>query len=100
VTLDYWPDPEFWGEPPDIAGYVHRLAVRRGHAGQDVGAALIDHVEREVAATGRPLLRLDCNKNSPRLHEFYKRLGFEHVGDVDLPHRQSGSLFERPARRA
>jgi len=97
-ALDYHADPEFWHDDPSgrVAGYVHRLAVARRHAGRGIGAELVDHAARLVADSGRRTLRLDCAKNNTRLHNYYRQLGFTQVGSVDLPHRKSGALFERP----
>src|SRR5207245_549380 len=36
VTLQ-WSDPRFWGGADLDAGYVHRLVVRRAHAGEGLG---------------------------------------------------------------
>lgn len=96
ITLDTWADPEFWDHPPDDAGYVHRMAVRRKYAGHSLGQTLLDWAGEHVAATGRRWLRLDCNKDNRQLQNYYLQLGFRHVADIDLPHRKSGSLFERP----
>lgn len=98
ITLDFWADPEFWQEADDgDAGYVHRLAVRRDWAGQGVGALLLDWAADQVARSGRRWLRLDCMKDNHSLHNYYRRLGFEHLRDVNLAHRISGSLFQKPA---
>jgi GNAT superfamily N-acetyltransferase len=96
-TLDFRPDPELWDEPPDEAGYVHRLVVAREYAGRDLGGWLLDCAGQLVAATGREWLRLDCAKHNSGLHDYYRRHGFAHLRTVDLPHRQSGALFERRA---
>jgi ribosomal protein S18 acetylase RimI-like enzyme len=98
-ALDYHADPEFWHDDPTgaAAGYLHRLAVARTHAGQGIGAQLVSHADRLVADAGRRWLRLDCAKNNSRLHDYYRRLGFTHVGSIDLPHRKSGALFQRLA---
>src|SRR5690348_6324808 len=37
VTVQ-WSDPFFWGERPDDAGYIHKLAVMRTAAGKKLGA--------------------------------------------------------------
>jgi ribosomal protein S18 acetylase RimI-like enzyme len=97
-ALDDHADPEFWHDDPNgtAAGYLHRLAVARSHAGHGIGAQLVDQATRLVAASGRRWLRLDCAKNNTRLHEYYGQLGFSQVGSVDLPHRKSGALFQRP----
>jgi ribosomal protein S18 acetylase RimI-like enzyme len=98
-ALDHHADPEFWHDDPDgsRAGYLHRLAVANSHRGQGIGSQLLDDAAELVAHSGRRWLRLDCAKNNSRLHEYYRRLGFMHVQTVDLPHRRSGTLFQRPA---
>lgn len=97
ITLDAWADPEFW-DTPDDAGYVHRLAVRRSWAGRGIGKALLDWAGQRVAESGGQWLRLDCMRDNKPLHDYYRHLGFEHVRDVELGHRISGSLFQRVAR--
>jgi len=100
-ALDNKADPEFWHDDPDgtRAGYLHRLTVARHHAGQGIGAKLIDHAADLAADSGRPWLRLDCAKNNTRLHAYYTNLGFTHVRTVDVAHRKSGALFQRRALR-
>jgi GNAT superfamily N-acetyltransferase len=101
-ALDHHADPDFWRDDPSgiRAGYLHRLAVTRTHAGCGLGALLVDHAADLVAHQGRFWLRLDCAKHNTRLHDFYRQLGFKHVRTIDLPHRKSGALFQREARPA
>jgi GNAT superfamily N-acetyltransferase len=96
-ALDYHADPEFWHDDPngELAGYLHRLAVARTHAGHGLGAQLVNHAARLVADSGRRWLRLDCAKHNTRLHDYYRQLSFTHLQTIDLPHRKSGALFER-----
>jgi ribosomal protein S18 acetylase RimI-like enzyme len=96
-ALDHHADPEFWHDDPngDHAGYLHRLAVDRAHAGHGIGAQLVDHAAGVVARGGRQWLRLDCAKHNTRLHDYYRRLGFTHLRTVELSHRKSGALFQR-----
>lgn len=79
VTLE---DPRFW---PDAALgeaiYVHRLAVRRSHAGGRVSGALLDWASARATEIGRRLLRLDCDAKRLRLRALYERLGFNHHSD-------------------
>jgi ribosomal protein S18 acetylase RimI-like enzyme len=98
-TLTYRPDPELWNHPADDAGYIRRLAVDRDHAGHDIGGQLLDHAAVVVAASGRRWLRLDCAKHNSRLHDYYRHHGCTHLRTIDLPHRQSGALFERRVTR-
>ncbi|MCL2418950.1 MAG: GNAT family N-acetyltransferase [Conexibacteraceae bacterium] len=94
-TLTYCPDPEFWDDPSADAGYIRRLVVDRRYAGQDLGGQLLDFATQLVAAAGREWLRLDCAKYNTRLQDYYRSHGFQHLGTVDLEHRQSGALFQR-----
>jgi GNAT superfamily N-acetyltransferase len=96
VTLQ-WEDPPLWGERPPDAGYVHRLAVRRRHAGEGWGRRLIDWAEERVAERGRPLLRLDCVAANSGLVRYYSGLGFRRVGDVRFRDLDL-ARFERPVR--
>jgi ribosomal protein S18 acetylase RimI-like enzyme len=102
MAVDGHADPEFWtrNDRPGDALYVHKLAVSRAYSGQGLGEVLLDWAVGRVAEEGRRWLRLDCAKDNPRLQAYYRRLGFRHVRTVDLPHRASGALFERPAREA
>jgi GNAT superfamily N-acetyltransferase len=81
VTLQ-WADPMFWGERAD-AGFVHRLAVRRSHAG--LGLDLIRWAEQQVRDRGRRALCLDCLSDNTRLHRYYEDLGFRPVREIAGP---------------
>jgi ribosomal protein S18 acetylase RimI-like enzyme len=81
VTLQ-WSDPPFWGERAD-AGFVHRLAVRRAHAG--VGAALLAWAGERVAAGGRTFVCLDTLTSNTRLRRYYEDMGFHEVGEIVGP---------------
>ncbi|MFG2848289.1 GNAT family N-acetyltransferase [Kitasatospora sp. NPDC048296] len=101
LTVDEQADPEFWesGDEPEAALYVHRMAIARDVAGQAVGARMLDWAAARAAAAGKPRLRLDAWKTNPGLHRYYQGQGFTLVRTVDLPHRQSGALFERAVGR-
>ncbi|MFJ4669784.1 GNAT family N-acetyltransferase [Kitasatospora purpeofusca] len=100
LTVDGQADPEFWqlADKPDAALYVHRMAIARDVAGQAVGARMLDWAEAHAAVAGKSRLRLDAWKTNPALHRYYLKQGFVLVRTVDLPHRQSGALFERSVR--
>ncbi|GAA1413727.1 hypothetical protein GCM10009639_67260 [Kitasatospora putterlickiae] len=97
LTVDDQADPEFWqaDDEPEMALYVHRMATARAAAGQAVGAQMLDWAAARAAAAGKASLRLDAWKTNPGLHRYYLGQGFILVRIVDLPHRQSGALFER-----
>jgi ribosomal protein S18 acetylase RimI-like enzyme len=87
-----WSDVMFWGEREPDAGYVHRLVVRRDHAGAGLGAALVDWAAQQVSAAGRACLRLDVSADNLPLCSYYERLGFVHRGD------REGELTEPDGR--
>jgi protein-tyrosine phosphatase len=94
ITLQ-WADVPFWGERPPDAGYVHRLAIRRHYGGQAIGRRMIEWAGVRTRERGRFKLRLDCLTASEPLHEYYRSLGFQRVGEVT----QGGfpcTLFEKP----
>ncbi|GAA3474787.1 GNAT family N-acetyltransferase [Nonomuraea roseola] len=99
IALDGHADAEFWtpADEPGSALYVHKLAVSRAASGTGLGDALLDWAGASVAASGLDWLRLDCSKDNARLQHYYRRRGFRHLRTVDLPHRASGALFQRPA---
>jgi GNAT superfamily N-acetyltransferase len=72
----FWPDLE-----DGTAAYVHRLAVRRRHAGGAVSAALLEWAVREAHRLGRRTLRLDCEASRANLRAVYERFGFRYHSD-------------------
>ena len=83
-------DPLFWPDrPPGEAAYVHKLAVRRAHAGQGLAAALLDHAADMTRLQGRDRLRLDCH---PDLAGYYAGLGFRPVDERDVRHPEVGQI--------
>ncbi|CAM5467543.1 putative N-acetyltransferase YesJ [Streptomyces pilosus] len=101
IQVDGFADPEFWtpDDDPDTALYVHRMAVSRKAAGGGVGARLLDWAADLAAAQGKRWLRLDAWKDNEGLHRYYEDAGFTLLRVVDLPHRRSGALFQRPSGR-
>lgn len=99
ITVDTYADPEFWtaDDRPDEALYVHRMIVRRSHAGAGVGKALLDFAAELAAQAGRKWLRLDAWRTNTALHDYYRRQGFQHVRTLEYSHRGSGALFQRRA---
>lgn len=99
VTLDGYADPDFWtaADDPGSALYVHRMVVRRRAAGAGLGPALLDWAGSRAERAGRSWLRLDAWRTNHRLRSYYEGQGFALVRVVDVPHRRSGALYQRPA---
>jgi predicted N-acetyltransferase YhbS len=93
VTL-LWDDPLYWGKRPADAAYVHKLAVSRACAGQRIGQAIVEWADATAADAGREFLRLDCLRDNAGIGAYYKRLGFEHRGDLVVNGRDM-SIYER-----
>jgi GNAT superfamily N-acetyltransferase len=85
-------DVRFWGErpgeAPGHARYLHKLAIRRSHAG--LGRELLGLAERFAREGGAVCLRLDCVAGNPVIRGYYEAAGFEYRGQV------SGPAFEVP----
>lgn len=77
----WWDDPAAWGPQPPTAAYIHRLMTDRRVAPPGTGRHLLAEAERRIAATGRPLSRLDCLSTNPRLREYYQAAGYTVVGE-------------------
>ncbi|WP_428955097.1 GNAT family N-acetyltransferase [Streptomyces sp. cg35] len=88
----WWTDEPAWGAQPPVAGYVHRLMVRRG-APAGTGAELLAHAERRIAAAGRTLCRLDCVSTNARLRGYYEGRGYTVVGEQPFKSGAGGSSY-------
>ena len=86
-------DERFWPDAPGDALYVHKLAVRRAHGGEGIGAAIVTWSARRARAQGKRFLRLDCPRDDPGVRRYYERAGFEHRGDVTVGSFEA-SLYE------
>jgi RimJ/RimL family protein N-acetyltransferase len=72
-------DERFWPDVPnDDSVFIHRLAVRRRHAGGMVSSAILSWAVARGVALGRRYVRLDCDAARPRLRAVYERFGFEY----------------------
>jgi GNAT superfamily N-acetyltransferase len=95
------PDMPVWPawQLTEKALYVHRVIVRRSHAGIGLGAALLDWASGfAVREIGTPLLRIDVWTDNLALHDYYLGQGFtlcEIRDEAELPGYPSRALFER-----
>lgn len=100
LTVEYDGDSDFWtpDERAQLSGYVSKLAVRREHAGRELGALMLEWAGDHVYRQGRDWLRLDAWKTNEQLHAYYRERGWTYLRTSPNPRRRSGALFQVPAR--
>jgi GNAT superfamily N-acetyltransferase len=97
VTLG-GPDEDLWRPWDGPALYLYKLIVARRHAGQDLGAMILDWACGKAANWGYPSLRLDAWPANPALLDYYRAHGFHDVRTAVVPGRDTGALMQRPAQ--
>jgi ribosomal protein S18 acetylase RimI-like enzyme len=96
VTLG-GPDEDLWTVEDGPALYLYKLMVARRYAGHGLGALILDWAVDQAAQYGYPCLRLDVWPNNTGLRDYYRAQGFSHVRTADVPGRDTGALYQRPA---
>lgn len=70
-------DPFFWADvPPDVSGFIHKLAVRRSYAGTGAAKKLVEYAVSVCERRGVGSIRLDCDPHRIGLCRFYEKCGF------------------------
>lgn len=78
VFILQWEDPLYWPDvPANTSGFIHKLAIRRPFAGQNLFAAIIDFCRDECFRRDIRLLQLETDATRPKLMQFYERHGFQ-----------------------
>lgn len=92
------PDLDFWAksELDEPALYLYKLMVHSSHRGRGLGDAILDWSCSQAEQAGAAWLRIDVWRSNTRLHDYYRRRGFEYVRTAYAPGRNSGALFQRP----
>lgn len=80
-------DMEYWDDVPhEDSAFVHRVAVKRQHAGRGIASEMIDWARQRAKNKGKRFLRLDCI-DRPKLRAVYESMGFEyHSTKVRTPY--------------
>ena len=80
-------DLEYWDDVPHAdSAFVHRVAVRRKFAGQNVAEAMIAFAKQKAKADKKRYLRLDC-ANRGKLRKLYESFGFKfHSEKIKKPY--------------
>ncbi|MBN1782997.1 GNAT family N-acetyltransferase [bacterium] len=79
----YWPEMTEGGSV-----YMHRIAVRRSHAGKGISGIILDWAKNEAKMRGKCYLRLDCEASRIKLCRLYENNGF-----VKHSERQVGPYY-------
>ena len=79
-------DELYWGKQEVAAGYVHALVVHPDYKGQGWGPKFIEYIAAQLQSEGIDRLRLDCNSDNHFLCRYYESLGFNRVGEVQMPY--------------
>ena len=86
-------DHTLW-EDADTASaiYLHRLAINRDFAGEQLGTKMMGWVETGILLKGKACIRLDCVANNPALNTFYQRQGYQLKGEKNGFHKYEKKL--------
>lgn len=73
-----WQDPLYYADvPAHTAGFVHKVAISRAFAGQNLFQPLLNFCQAECLRRGIHELQLETDATRPALMRFYERYGFE-----------------------
>lgn len=76
-------DVEVWPDDGQ-ALVIHKLAVRRAHAGRGFAGQMLDFAAQHARSQGKRVLRLDTAAERIKLRKFYEAAGFNYVGAKTL----------------
>ncbi len=72
-----WQDPLYYADvPPNTAGLIHKVAIRRRFAGQNLFQPMLDFCQAECLKRGIHEIQLETDATRPALMRFYERYGF------------------------
>ena len=73
-----WEDPLYYGDVPvGTAGFIHKVAIRRIFAGQNLFLPMLDFCRTESRKRGVREIQLETDATRPKLMAFYERYGFQ-----------------------
>ena len=81
ITLS---DPAIWQDLNRAAVYIHRIAIRKDFRGNNVLGAIITWARTYAKENSLPLIRLDTGTGNDRLINYYKKCGFNYLGDTTI----------------
>ena len=100
INIDQEQDPAYleidWDDKTASFLVVHRLAVKEEFWSQKIGKKLMDFAENLVLEKKLKSIRLDTYSNNPKAIHFYKKLGYNQLGTINLkPNKKHYYCFEK-----
>ncbi|MET7395648.1 GNAT family N-acetyltransferase [Dactylosporangium sp. NPDC005572] len=83
-------------DDPADALYAAKMMVPLQYAGAGLGREMLEWAAGRAFDAGLSWLRFDAWTTNTDLHEYYRRLGYQHVRTVVS--RVSGACFQKPAQ--
>ena len=72
-----WEDPLFYPDvPANTVGIIHKLAIRRAFAGQNLFRPILDFCKKTCLERGIHEIQLETDATRPALMQFYEHNGF------------------------
>jgi len=85
-----------WEDKSDSFLVVHRLGVKEEFWNKKIGKDLMLFTEKLVIENGLKSIRLDTYSGNPKAMEFYRRLGYNELGAINLkPNKNEYYCFEK-----
>jgi ribosomal protein S18 acetylase RimI-like enzyme len=85
-----------WEDTSDSFLVVHRLGVMQEFWNKKIGKDLMLFTEKLVIEKKLKSIRLDTYSGNPKAMEFYRRLGYNELGTIDLkPNKNKYHCFEK-----
>ena len=100
INIDQKQDPTYldidWKDTSDSFLVVHRLGVMQEFWNKKIGKDLMLFTEKLVIEKKLKSIRLDTYSGNPKAMEFYRRLGYNELGTIDLkPNKNKYHCFEK-----
>ena len=85
-----------WKDTSNSFLVVHRLAVSKKWWGKGIGKLLMLYAEDLVIQKQLKSIRLDTYSENPHAIDFYKKLGYQELGSIDLkPNKKEYYCYEK-----
>lgn len=90
ACIDTYQAPEYKTldfKAPEMAYVIHRLAIHPDYNGRGYASKIIKFAEELALKDGVLDLRIDTFSQNRRAQDFFKKQGFNYIGDVFFPRK-------------